>query len=343
MIQRKSIWLMRSAAVAICAAVAASCNFRPMEEIEYNTKIEVDVNIKAVANVTCDIYNELIPPPDIECEVFRVLFFDTKEDRLLSDSFIYDTHIDEQTGQISVRGDINIMPGDYRMIIYTFGTESTLIENYDSWEKATAYTSPLTDAELKTLSLKASEDQLIRYQPDHLLVASSELESIPYHAGVFTITTEAQSIVESYYLQVRVKGAQWISSAKAVLSSMSPSASLNDKAKDYSAPTSIYIDLKKSEDKGEDVVCNVFNTFGRIPESENELKVTFDLMTTDGRKIEREYEISDLFLSEDCINHHWLLIDDTIDVPKPPDSGNTGGGFDPEVVDWENEEHFIEF
>lgn len=345
MMRRKEIRFMRIVAVAMLAAMVSmvtSCNFRPMEDTDFNTRIEVDVNIQMVANVTCDIYNELIPVPEIESEVFRVLFFDTKEDKLLSDSFIYDTHLDPETGQMSVRGDINILPGDYRMLIYTFGTESTLIDNYDSWDKSTAYTSPLTDSELKTLSLKAPSDQLIRHQPDHLLVASSKLESIPFHAGVYTITTEATSIVESYYLQVRVEGVQWLSSARAVLTSMAPSATLKDKAKDYRTPTSIYIDLKKSEDKGDNVVCNVFNTFGRIPESENELKVTFDLLTIDGKKIEREYEISDLFLSEECIQHHWLLIDDTIVVPEPETPPATGGGFDPEVSDWENEEHQIE-
>ena len=33
----------------------------------------------------------------------------------------------------------------------------------------------------------------------------------------------------------------------------------------------------------------------------------------------------------------------TIVVPEPETPPATGGGFDPEVSDWENEEHQIEF
>ncbi|MGM9788483.1 MAG: DUF5119 domain-containing protein [Candidatus Cryptobacteroides sp.] len=336
---RRRIWIY---SLWLLLLLLSACQFRPLEEMEFKTDIQVDVDINAVLNVTCDIYNELIPVPSIESEVFRVLFFDTEKDRLLGDSFIYDVYTDPITGNKGIKGNVSIMPGDYRMLIYTFGTESTLISNYDSWEKSQAYTSSLSENELRALSLKALGDEPVNYQPDHLLVASSELESIPYHSGVYTITAEARSVVESYYLQVKVQGLQYVSSARAVLSSMAPSAQLNSRQANCDTPVSLYIDLLKSQDKGEDVVCNVFNTFGRIPDSENELKVTFDIKTVDGRTLTREYEISDLFESELCKQHHWLLIDDVIEVPKPPDSGGSGGGFEPTVGDWEEERHEIE-
>ena len=193
--------------------LTCSCQFRELEEMKYQTDIQVDVDINAVLNVTCDIYNELIPPPAIESEVFRVLFFDTKEDKLVGDSFIYDSFVDPVTGNKGIRGNVSIMPGDYRIMIYTFGTESTLIENYDSWEKSLAYTSALSENELMALSLKSSGDEPIHYQPDHLLVASNDFESIPYHSGVYTIASAARSVVESYYLQVKVQGLEYVSSA----------------------------------------------------------------------------------------------------------------------------------
>ena len=322
--------------------LTCSCEFRPLEEMKYQTDIQVDVDINAVLNVTCDIYNELIPQPTIESEVFRVLFFDTKEDKLVGDSFIYDSFVDPVTGNKGVRGNVSIMPGDYRILIYTFGTESTLIENFDSWEKSLAYTSALSESELKALSLKSLDDESIHYQPDHLLVASNDFERIPYHSGVYTISAAARSVVESYYLQVKVQGLEYVSSAKAVLSSMAPSVNMSTKTPNYEPPVSIYIDLLKSKDGEDDVVCNVFNTFGRIPGSENELRVTFDIKTVDGRSITREFEISDLFESDLCKEHHWLLIDEVIDVPKPPETPGGGGGFEPTVDDWEREEHEIE-
>ena len=323
--------------------LTCSCQFRELEEMKYQTDIQVDVDINAVLNVTCDIYNELIPPPAIESEVFRVLFFDTKEDKLVGDSFIYDSFVDPVTGNKGIRGNVSIMPGDYRIMIYTFGTESTLIENYDSWEKSRAYTSALSENELRALSLKSSGDEPIHYQPNHLLVASNDLESIPYHSGVYTISSSARSVVESYYLQVKVQGLEYVSSAKAVLSSMAPSVKMSTRTPNYEPPVSIYIDLLKSKDGEDDVVCNVFNTFGRIPGSENELRVTFDIKTVDGRNVTKEFEISDLFETDLCKEHHWLLIDEVIDVPKPPDTpSGGGGGFEPTVDDWEREEHEIE-
>ena len=319
----------------------ASCVRRPLEDPDFSTRIDVKVDITAVANVTCDIYNEKIPIPAIESEVMRVLFFDQYRDKLLGESFISDISTDPETGAMSIHGDISILPGTYRMMIYTFGTESTLISDYDSWESGRAYTDPLSEAALRALSLKSSDDQRICYQPDHLLVASSSEETIPYHAGVYTIKAKAASIVQTYYLQVKVDGLEYVSSAMATLSSMAPSATLSTGKMDTENPVTIYIPLQKSDDEGEPIICNTFNTFGRIPESTNELKVTFDIKTVDGRIITRDFDISDLFLSEACLEHHWLLLEEHIEVPPPESPGPGGGGFDPSVDDWENESHEI--
>ena len=77
-IWKYSLWIL--------PLLLAACQFRPLEEMEFQTDIQVDVDINAVLNVTCDIYNELIPQPSIESEVFRVLFFDPKKDKLVGDS-----------------------------------------------------------------------------------------------------------------------------------------------------------------------------------------------------------------------------------------------------------------
>ena len=89
------------------------------------------------------------------------------------------------------------------------------------------------------------------------------------------------------------------------------------------------------------VICNVFSTFGRIENSRNELLVTFDIKTIDGRIVQKEFDISDLFLSEECIKHHWLLLEETITI-DPPEISSSGGGFAPEVEDWENENYDVE-
>ena len=334
-----------SLALLLCGALV-SCVRRQLEDPDFGTTLNVNVNISAIANVSCKVYNSKIPLPQINPEVMRVLFYDIHRDRLVAESFISDVVTDPE-GKMSVRGNLSILPGDYRMIIYQFGTESTQIDRYESYDNANAYTGALSEEALRALQLRsgsAFDGQTIRYQPDHIIAARSEHESIPYHAGVYTITAEASSLVESYYLQVKVNGLQWVSSAKAVLSSMVPSVNLSTLEKDCENPCAIYTPLLKSDDNGTPVVCNVFNTFGRVPDSTNKLEVTFELQTIDGKMLKKSYDISDLFESKECIENHWLLIEDTIEVPEPddPHPGGGGGLFDPVVDDWEEEHHEIE-
>ena len=36
------------------------------------------------------------------------------------------------------------------------------------------------------------------------------------------------------------------------------------------------------------------------------------------------------------INPDWLLLDDEIEIPEPPDEPGSGGGFEPGVDDWDD-------
>lgn len=328
--------------IALAAALTCmSCERRLLEDPGYATNINIAVDIKAVCNVTCDVYNEKIPVPKMEMDVMRVLFYHPIEDKLLTEAFVSEQGIDAQ-GNPYIGGSVSIVPGKYRILIYTFGTENTLISQYDSFVLASAYTDPLSKTSLKKLSMKGPEaEQDILYQPDHLLVARSLEEDIPYHAGVYTIHAQASSVVESFYLQIKVDGLEYVTSAQAVLTGMAPSTKLASAEMYTEHPSAIYVPLIKSTDKDKDVICNVFNTFGRIPDSVNDLSVTFDLMTIDGRLESKTFNISDLFLTEECINHHWLLLEQTIKVDPPPPDWKPGGGFDPAVEDWEEEHRDI--
>ena len=108
-----------------------------------------------------------------------------------------------------------------------------------------------------------------------------------------------------------------------------------------SPEAAVYFTLVKSDDKGVPVVCNTFNTFGRLPNSKNLLYLTFDIHTVDGRAITKEFEISNLFESKECLEHKWLLLEETIVIPPPSTPPTSGGGFSPEVGDWNQEDHDI--
>lgn len=323
--------------LAFLLLLFVSCHRRPLEDPANNTTLRIAVNIKAIMNVTCDIYNEKIPVPTIEPEMMRVLFYDPTSKEIASEAYISDITYDDE-GIRCLQGDISVRPGTYQMLIYNFDTESTLVRDDRTFETIEAYTNKVASSIRQSFLGRAGEEDAIVYEPDHLVVAGNEREVIPYHEGVHVIKTDATSIVETYYLQIKVDGLQYVSSARAVLMGMVGSNRFGRNERVTSTPVSLYFTLQKSDDKGVDVLATVFNTFGRIEDITNCLSVTFDIRTTDGRTVKRDFDITSLFSSEACLKHHWLLLEETVKIDPPASSG---GGFDPSVDDWEDEHHDI--
>ncbi len=328
-----------SVVLLLLCIFASSCHRRPLEDPDYNTRIKVRVNTDSIRNVTCGIYNDKIPVPEIQMDVMHVILFEKDSDEIACETFLTDYETDEQ-GHRTFFGDLSLSPGTYRLYSYNFGTESTLIRDQYNWESAEAYALGVSQKISNAFSTKVQEGDLFTYIPDHLVVARAPQETIPYHTGIYTVETEAQSVVESYYLQIKVEGLVYVNTATAVLSGMSSAnyITLGDRVDD--PQSTVYFELQKSEDNGEPVICAVFNTFGRPDGSTNDLEVTFDIQTKSGTTVQRTFNISDLFLSENCRKHNWLLLEETIKI-DPPDPSGGSSGFDPKVEDWENEEHEI--
>ncbi len=331
--------IVNAALPVLCLLTSLTgCQRRPLEDPDYNTRVKVQINTKAIFNVTCDIYNDKIPVPEIQMDVMHVIFFQEDSDEIACETYITNSEIDETTGDKVFFGDISIVPGIYRLYAYNFGTEATLIRDQYLWNSVEAYALSVPERISSAYSTKVPVDENFTYSPDHLVVARSAREVIPYHSGIYTVNAEGRSVVESYYLQIKVDGLEYVNSATAVLSGMSSAnyIALGDRVDD--PQSTIYFTMEKSDDQGVPVICAIFNTFGRPDGSANDLEVTFDLQTKSGA-VQRTFNISDLFLSENCIKHHWLLLDETIHIDPPTPS--TGGGFVPEVNEWEEEHHEI--
>lgn len=327
-----------SVLLLLLAIVAAGCRRRPLEDPDYRTAVRVKVNVAGIPNVTSDIYNDKIPVQKIEPSAMHVLFFGECEDVVAAEDFITDVSFDEDGNRI-VSGEVMLAPGSYRMLIYDFGTEETLIRNYYNWDRAEAYTDPVPSALQNRYTTKGETAPNILTQPEHLVVARNACETVPYHNGVYTICTEATSVVESWYIQVKVDGLEYVSSAQAILSGMVSANLIATNTRVNDPEATIWFNLQKSDDKGQDVICAVFNTFGRIPESDNNFEVTFDLAVKGGTNVRKTFNISNLFLTENAVKHHWLLLEDTIKVEPPK---NAGGAFDPKVDDWDEEHQDID-
>ncbi len=320
----------------LALAVLGGCHRRPLEDPDYRTLVKVKVEVSEVKNVTCDIYNDKIPVPKIEPEAMHLLLFTEDAEKVASETYITDVTI-EPDGNRTISGEVLVAPGTYRLLVYDFNTDGTYVRNYNVWSEAEAYTEAAPKGIQNAFRSKSGESLNILSEPDHLVVSSNERETIPYHEGVYTIYTDASSIVESWYLQIKVDGLEYVTSAQAVLSGMVGSNLIATNTKVTDPEASIWFKLQKSDDKGTPVICTVFNTFGHIDQSVNNLEVTFNIYTTDGKTIVKTFDISDLFKTENAVNHHWLLLEQTIKIDPPPISG----GFDPKVDDWEEERHDV--
>lgn len=348
--------------VATLSLAFSACQWRPLEDPSAAVELEVAVELKAILNVNVSVYNELITPQKIETDMIRVLFYDPGTHKLISQAFLSEKswHTDSEGNKIPVLGgNVNVGVGKFDMLCYNFDTPDTFIRGENDITTIEAYTNEVP-ASIKA-KYKDLEDISVLYEPDHVIVARDIGLEITPHTGLLVIETEATTIVDTYYIQIRVEGAQYASDASAILTGMSPSNRFGLAQREEDNPSAVYFVLQKSKDlkiKGgnQDVICNTFNTFGRIyhdkaksgakaddsnADKESALKVTFNVIRTDGKAydfIVTKEEMEEIFDSEDARERHWLIINKTIVIEKPDTPPGGGGGFNPEVEDWQDEE-----
>ena len=202
-----------------------------------------------------------------------------------------------------------------------------------------------------------TEDRIV-YDPDHFFLARCGEVHVPYTDELDTLKTAdddfftAKSIVKSYYLQVPVKGIEYATSSLGLVSGMAGSAWLGTATINDLDPVAVYLELRPGENKAtgivktkdgqteepsEAVMYTTFNTFGKLPDSDSRLTITFDFITTHGGSHTQTIDITDEFNTSQAQNQQWILVDEVIELPKPTvNPNNSGGGFKPSVKDWED-------
>ena len=203
-------------------------------------------------------------------------------------------------------------------------------------------------------------DERIVYDPDHFFLANCGDVYVPYADELDTLTTPdndwfvAESIVKSYYLQVPVKGIEYATSSLGLISGMAGSAWLGTATINDLDPVTVYLELRPGDNKAaglvktkegsatedtpsEAIMYTTFNTFGRLPDSENGLTITFDFLTTHGGSHTQTIDITEEFNTAEAQEKHWIIVDDVVELPKPIDGpASSGGGFKPTVGEWED-------
>ena len=360
-------WWIRLWIIVCLSCTLSACERRLLVDVSDKVRVRVVIKTKNVLNVTTGKYNEKIPVPDILPKIIRVIFYDCDTKGIASQAFISNRGYDEE-GNLYLEGDVSVLPGTYDMLCYNFDTPSTLVKDEKTWNSITAYTSEISDyLYSRTESLNERGMPPIYYKPDHLVVARERSLVIPDHSEMITIQTDASTIIDTYYIQIRLVNGKYTSNASAFLTDLSPSNKFGLNKRNNDVYSGIFFEMDRSIDphirsSNQEVLYAVFNTFGKRPEEtrteeESQLFVTFNVMTTYGKKVEMTIDMDSIFQTQDATKRHWLLIDKELVIPMPPDDGgdnggsdsdddnggsNSGGGFKPSVDKWEKEEGYIE-
>ncbi len=327
------VWTMLS--LASCTSTIHEYPHPVSDEIE----VRVVLNTDGVSNVTCNSYNETLPKPPMTSEMLRVLFYAPESGRLVAQCFLSQKTLTSE-GYEMLCGRTHLPPGDYLMLAYNFDTEKIRVEHENTLSEINAFTPEIPDY-LYELLHDSSIGKVFQ-QPEHLLVARQAIR-IAESDRLQVVEAEARTVVDTYYLQVRVRGLQYASKVKATISGLSASTRFGlDERSD--ADSKIMFDLSggtdpRIEGEHQDVLCALFNTFGKIEIAAGELTVRFDLLTHDNMQYVKTLDIAPIFLTEDARERHWLLIDYVLELPEPD---GTGGGFDPGTTDWDEIQDWID-
>lgn len=343
--------------VLLCACTMAfslmSCEHRPLEtpvNARY-VRVYIDEDIK---NVTCGFYNEAYERPEyIRPRAMRVVAADPNTGKVVSERYIQEQGTDEHGYYI--HGYINLPPGTYNMLVYSHGSAYTMISNPNDYYAMTAYTSAVSEYYYQYIpSMSQTKGpEGIRRQPDHLfhevvegitVCTSPTLDTLRRADGSYF---RAHSLVKSYYIQLKVKGIEWATSAISLLSGMAGSSLVHRheglvETDDINVLFSMrQASRHRNADDGSSnaVLYTTFHTFGKLPKQNNMLTVSFEFMKRDGTSQVEEIDITDMFSTPMVRDNQWILIEKEIELLPPADGSS--GGMTPGVDDWDDIESGI--
>ena len=329
--------------LAAALTILVGCQRR---ELEYGNAI-LNLRLKLNLNVRVNGKTESLPEP----EMMRVMFFDPDNYELITESYLP-----------AGGGRISLAPGKYKFIAYNFDTEATLIRKDHNYYSIEAYTNEVSSALKSSMlnairygksantkadsdddvweqALKAVQENPVIYEPDHLFVSHQDIE-VFNTTEEQTIEADAETIIETWKISVRIKNEQYMASARALLTGQIASNFIGypkEEGKTNTDVTLMFDMTAGTEDDDNDIVIGKFNTFGKNPGVESRLWLTIIIKTVGGETVEWHRDITDEFFTEDAYEEQTIYIEDEIVVPQPTPNPSGNGGFQPGVDDWDEE------
>ena len=338
-----------------CVILFASCEHRELVDPNFGHYLRIYVD-EAIKNVTCGFYDEHLKKPEYNRPyVMRVVLADPESGWVVSERYFQTQGQDERGYYID--GHISAEAGTYHLLVYSFGSAVTHIRNEQNYYQMQAYTHPISEYYLSYLPmsrLEMDESRLV-YEPEHLFHAVGEPIVIPNTHKMDTLRNAsgdyftAHSVVKSYYLQLRIKGMEWVKSGVSLLSGMAGSTVLHELGQmETSESVNLFFTLnytgKETVRDGSGstaILYSTFSTFGKLPDEESILTLNFEFRKTDGSSQVEKLDITHLFDTPLAKNQQWLLLEHEV-VITPPKDAIAGGGMTPGVEQWEDVESNVQ-
>ena len=336
-----------SAILLLLSVVLASCEHRKLVDPSdrHYVRIYLDEHLR---NVTYGFYDETKEKPSYKTpQGVRVTLSDPVTGRVVSERYLREGGSDERGNYL--HGTLVARTGTYNMLAYNYDTEATHIRNEESYPEMEVYTNPISNDLMSRLQSVRAESSTrvgeVRYEPDHVFVSSVEGVRLEAKPGGDTIFTQqgthpmAESVTKTYYMQVNVKGVEYVRSAVALITGMSGSIRLHDRAMMPEMESSIYFNLQngitkaRTKDENVHVAYASFNTFGKLPEVEGYIEITFEFNISDGSVQTETIRVTEMFETPQVRDQQWIIIDKTIEIIPP--EGVSTGGMTPGVGKWE--------
>lgn len=349
---RKRVFFLISSAITLLLCLS-SCEHRPLVDLNelHYVRIYLDERLR---NVNFGFYDETKEKPEYSTpQIMRVVLYDPSDGRVVAERYLREGGQDEKGNYL--HGYISAPEGTYNLMTYNFDTSALRNKNEKWCYHMEAYTIPVSEnIKDKLVSARSSKDEgdegfeeieEILNEPEHFFVKNSEWINIKLTDQVDTLRNSdgsdlvASSIVKTYYMQVNVKGVEYVRSAVALITGVAGSVRVFDGELNADNPASIYFPLKNDVSKmrtNSNVaeVYATFNTFGKLQNREGFIYVTFEFNTIWGTVQTETFKVTDMFETQQVKENQWIIIDKVIEI-IPPENGESAGGMSPGVSNWE--------
>lgn len=234
-------------------------------------------------------------------------------------------------------GEVELIPGNYRVLTYNNDTEIVRAGNTNNFDGHYFYTregnilEPIYGNGLPLPPRSdASADERVMITPD-LLWGCSEVDIVVTGTENQIITLYPHDLLCHYSYEVRnVKNLKHVSMMSGALSGMAPALTLSTEQL-HSEPVTLPFEAWRD---GASTIRGEFYTFGHHPEGPKPHKMSFYMVMDDGSKYSfttgRNLDVTDQVHSAPNPKRVHLIIDG-LELPTPIENGN---GFKPEVDDW---------